>query len=104
MFARVATFEGGDADRLVAMNEERMQAGTMNPPEGIKSVMLLADRDSGRSMFLSFFDSREAIQAAEERFEQMGDEVPEEIRGRRMSVDVYEVVMSMQTAPTPAGA
>jgi hypothetical protein len=38
------------------------------------------------------FDSREAIDAAEARFEQMGDEIPEEIRGRRVSVEVYQVV------------
>jgi len=38
-------------------------------------------------------DSREAMQAAEQRFESMGDEIPEDVRGRRVSVDTYEIVM-----------
>jgi hypothetical protein len=98
MFARVATFEGADIDRMRELNQQRMDDGTMNPPPGIKSVLVLADRDAGRHQFISFFDSRDAIAAAEPRFEQMGDEIPEEIRGRRVSVDVYEVMFSMDTS------
>ncbi len=92
MYARVAAFEGGDEQRLTEMNEERMSSGEMMPPEGIKRVMLLGNNEAGKRLFISFFDTREAVAAAEERFESMGDEVPEEVRGRRTSVDVYEVV------------
>jgi hypothetical protein len=45
---------------------------------------------------MSFFDSREAVEAAAARFEAMGDEVPEEVRGRRTAVDVYEVVFDAE--------
>ncbi len=92
MFARIATFEGGDSDRLQAINDERMAAGDMNPPAGIQRATLLADRDGNRRLFVTFFDSREALDAAEARFESMGDEIPEDVRGRRTSVDVYEVL------------
>ena len=92
MFARVASFEGGDVERLQQLNEERMNAGTMELPEGLKSAMVLQDRATGRRLFVTMFDSREAVDAAQQRFEAMGDEIPEEIRGRRTSVDVYEVV------------
>jgi len=92
MWARIASFEGGDTEKLQKLNEERMQSGEMNPPEGIKRVMLLADNDNNRRMFVAMFDSREAIEAAEARFESMGDEVPEDVRGRRTGVDYYEVV------------
>jgi hypothetical protein len=92
MFARVASFEGGDVERLRQMNEERMADGTMELPEGLKSAMVLQDSASGRRLFITFFESREAVDAAQQRFEAMGDEIPEEIRGRRTSVDVYEVV------------
>ena len=92
MFARVASFEGGDVERLRQLNEERMNDGTMELPEGLKSAMVLQDNTSGRRMFVTFFDSKEAVEAAQQRFEAMGDEIPEEIRGRRTSVDVYEVV------------
>ena len=50
--------------------------------------------DAGRKrLFISFFDSREAVAAAEARFESMGDEIPEDIRGQRTSVHSYEVVV-----------
>jgi hypothetical protein len=49
-----------------------------------------------RRLFLSFFDSREELDAAKERFEQMGDEIPEDVRGRRIGVDVYEVVFDAE--------
>jgi hypothetical protein len=92
MYARVASFEGGDNDRLQQINQERMQSGQMQPPEGMKRAMVLADRESNTRLFVAFFDNREQIDAASERFEKMGDEIPEDVRGRRTSVDVYEVV------------
>jgi hypothetical protein len=93
MFVRVATFEGGDVDRLREVNQERMSSGTMNAPAGVKRVMVL---QGDRRLFLSFFDSREELDAAKERFEQMGDEIPEDVRGRRIGVDVYEVVFDAE--------
>jgi hypothetical protein len=89
MFVRVATFEGGDVERLRELNQERMSSGQMNAPAGIKRAMVL---EGDRRLFLSFFDSREELEAGTQRFESMGDEIPEEIRGRRVGVDVYEVV------------
>ena len=55
---------------------------------------MLLDRDQRRSIGITFFDSEENIRAAEPEFERMGDEIPEEQRGRRTSVDVYEVVIA----------
>jgi hypothetical protein len=96
MYARVATFEGGDEERLQQINDERMSSGTMNPPEGIRRVLLLGKSDSGKRLFITFFDTREDVQAAEQRFESMGDEIPEDVRGRRTGVDVYEVVVDQE--------
>jgi hypothetical protein len=91
MWARAASFENADFDRLQQMTEGG--ARDVDPPAGMRRAMVLADRDAGRHVFITFFDSREAIAAAEARFEEMGDEIPEEIRGRRTSIDVYEVVL-----------
>jgi hypothetical protein len=92
MYARVASFQGGDNDRLQQMNQERMESGQMQSPDGMKRAMVLADREANTRLFIAFFDNREQVDAASERFEQMGDEIPEDVRGRRTSVDVYEVV------------
>lgn len=89
MFARIATFEGGDVEQLRQRNEEAMSSGEMNPPAGLRRAMVL---QGDRRLFVTFFDSREEVEAAEQRFEEMGDEIPEEIRGRRVGIDVYEVV------------
>lgn len=74
------------------MNEERRASGSTGLPEGVRRALVLADREQNRRLFVTFFDSREAIEAAERRFDEMGDEIPEAVRGRRTSVDVYEVV------------
>jgi len=92
VYARVASFEGGDNDKLQQMNRERMDSGQMQAPDGMKRAMVLADREGNRRLFVAFFDSQEQVKAAEEGFEKMGDEIPEDVRGRRTSVDVYEVV------------
>ena len=89
MYARVATFEGGDVERLRQLNEEAMSGGDTRPPAGVRRAMVL---QGAQRLFITFFDSREELDAAAVRFEEMGDEVPEEIRGRRTGVDVYEVV------------
>lgn len=96
MYARVATFEGGDTQRLRQMNEERMSSGQMPAPAGMKRVILLADDSGNRRQFIAFFDSKEQIEAASAQFEQMGDEIPEDVRGRRTSVDIYEVVADQE--------
>jgi hypothetical protein len=91
MYARVATFEGGDLEQIRQINQERRnQEGWM--PDGVKRVLVLNDSSSGKRHFITFFDSREAVDAADRQFEQMGDQIPEEVRGRRVAVDVYEVL------------
>lgn len=89
MFVRIATFTGGDAEALRRLNEERMSSGEMNPPAGLRRAMVL---QGDKRLFLSFFDTRDEVAAAEQRFEATGNEVPEEIRGTRVGVDVYEVL------------
>jgi hypothetical protein len=90
MYARVATFEGGDTQHIREMNENTDSRPEL--PDGVRRVMMLDDAQAGRRLFIAFFDSREALDAAESRFESMGDEVPEDVRGRRLSVEVYDVV------------
>ena len=96
MFARVAAFEGGDAKRLSELNEERQASGSMGLPEGVRRALVLNDEKAGRRLFISFFDSREAVDEAQAQFEALGDEIPEDVRGRRTSVDVYEVAFDAQ--------
>jgi hypothetical protein len=93
MWVRVATFEGGDTQKLDALMQERMSSGEMNMPDGLSSVLILDDKDAKKRKFLAFLESREALEAAESGFDRQGDTIPEEIRGKRTSVHYYEVVI-----------
>jgi hypothetical protein len=93
MWVRVATFEGGDTEQLDMLMDERMSSGEMPPPEGMSSVLILDDKDAKKRKFLAFFESRDALEAAEAGFDQQGDTIPEEIRGKRTSVHYYDVVI-----------
>ncbi len=94
MYARVAAFESRDmsrVDELITTVRERARAGK-DIPEA-KRLLMLIDRQAGTALGISLFESEEAIRRAEPAFERMGDEIPEEMRGRRTSVDIYEVAI-----------
>jgi hypothetical protein len=97
MWARIATFEGGDFDKLRELAETRMQGGSETPGHG---VMVLANAERTKRQFITFFDSPEAIEAAEPDFERIGDEIPEEVRGRRIGVEQFEVVFEQMPQTT----
>ena len=58
-----------------------------------KGFLGLFDRDAGTSLGITFFDSEEAIRNSEQAFEDMAQQFPEEMRGRRKSVNTYEVTV-----------
>jgi hypothetical protein len=89
MWARVASFEGTDIERMRAEGRRRPPDELI--PAGMRGVLSLVDAEGRRQLFITFFDSREQIEAAEAQFEQMGDQIPEEMRGRRVSREYYEV-------------
>jgi hypothetical protein len=94
MYARVAVFENPDLsriDELMATVGERARAGGDMP--GARRVIALVDREAGRILGITLFESEEAIREAEPRFEQMGDEIPESLRGKRAAVEIYEVAI-----------
>jgi hypothetical protein len=87
MYARVASFENFDVskiDELIAGVAERARRGSDLPDA--KRAILLLDREAGKSVGITFFETEEAIRRAEPVFERMGDEIPEEQRGKRTSV------------------
>jgi len=101
MYARVASFEQSDmsrVDELLATVSARAAAG-QDMPDALR-VLMLTDRSAGRMLGITFFETEEAIREAEPAFERMGQEIPEDLRGRRSSVEVYEAAID----DTAAGA
>jgi hypothetical protein len=94
MHARVAAFENIDTsivDDLLGRVRQNIEVNRLPDAQG---GLMLLDRDQRKSLGITFFESEEKIRAAEPEFERMGDEIPEEQRGQRTSVDSYEVVMA----------
>jgi hypothetical protein len=94
MYARVAAFEGRDmslADSLVA--KVRDSASREDSIPGAHGFLMLIDREQGTALGITLFGTEKEIRAAEPAFEEMASTIPEEMRGRRVSVDTYEVLM-----------
>ena len=94
MHARVAAFENRDmsrVDELIGIVKERITSGRDIP--GARRALMLVDREQGKALGITLFESEDAIRAAEPTFERLGDEIPEALRGRRTSVETYEVAI-----------
>jgi hypothetical protein len=89
MYARVATFEGDPAQLDEAISMVRGQIAADPPPglEGSKMLMLV-DRESGKGLGVTLFDSEEAMRRGDEALNAMN---PPGATGRRTAVDFYEV-------------
>jgi hypothetical protein len=99
MFARVATFESTDpaADEKLMGQATEIVEPIIRGLTGIQGYMELADRSSGKSLSISFFDTEENAVAAEPAFDEempraLGD-LMQQFSGRRTGVDRYDVVV-----------
>ena len=86
MYARIATFEGGtDIKGAVAGMEQD------GPPEGLKAkeAYFFGDAESGKSIFVTFFETEEDMLAGDAMLNQMS---PEDVGvGHRTGVELMEV-------------
>ena len=94
MYARVATFQGDPArvDEAIASVRSEVEAGEAPPGlEGAKMLMLV-DRETGKGVGVTLFDSEEAMRRGDEALNAMNPGASE----RRTSVEFFEV--PVQTA------
>jgi hypothetical protein len=98
MLARVARWEGADAQTLEATAEEiRQQAESEGgPPPGVpaKGLLLLHDTAGGRAIAISLFDSEEDYRQGDETLNSMSP--PSGGMGERVAVDKYEVAVQLE--------
>jgi hypothetical protein len=107
MHARVAAFENPRFDDPSLVDELSKRARESAPQwqDALRSALghlMLVDRENKRSLGITFFPDEASIREAEPVFERMGDEIPEEQRGRRTSVDNYEVAIVEGSLDTKA--
>jgi hypothetical protein len=98
MYARVAVWEGGDAEtleRTAGEIRERAEADS-GPPEGVpaKEFMLLNDTENGRTLAITLFETEDDYRKGDETLNSMSP--PGEGMGQRLSVDKYKVAVRVE--------
>jgi hypothetical protein len=89
MHARVATFESDPANVDNAINMVREEVESGNTPAGLEGakMMMLVNRESGKGLGVTLFESEEAMRRGDEALNAMNPGGSE----RRTSVEFYEV-------------
>jgi hypothetical protein len=94
MYARVAKWEGQDAEGMRRFAERiRSEPG---PPEGVPATgfLLLVDPDAGRSLAIGLFETEDDLRTGDTTLNSMNP--PETGMGSRTSVEFYEVGADMR--------
>src|SRR5919202_3648781 len=99
MYARVATFESDPAnvDDAIAMVRTEVESG--DTPAGLEGakMLMLVDRQSGKGVGITLFDSEEAMRRGDEALNAMSPGGSE----RRTSVEFFEVPVETLTGGPP---
>jgi hypothetical protein len=95
MYARIATFQSDPAnlDKAIELVRGEVESGDTPPGlEGAKMLMLV-DRESGKGLGVTLFESEEAMRRGDEALNAMNPGETE----RRTSVEFYEVPVQTVT-------
>jgi hypothetical protein len=98
MYARIATFEADPAraDEAIAAARQQVESNWASPPEGLetaKQLYMLIDREHGRGLGITLYESEEDMQRGNEALNQM---TPPAQGGQRTEVALYEVALHKQ--------
>lgn len=96
MYARVASWDGGDPETIRASAEGIQSQAEEGPPEGVPAVgfLLLIDPDNGRSVGISLFETEEDMRTGDATLNEMSP--PAGGMGTRRPVEFYEVALDMR--------
>jgi hypothetical protein len=97
MYARVARFEGGDAEGVRRIAAQIKSDAASGPPEGVPATgfLLLIDPDNGRGLGISLFETEEDLRTGDATLNEMSP--PDDGMGRRTSVEMYEVAVDLRS-------
>jgi hypothetical protein len=99
MYARVATFEGGDGAKAAAEIKARDEAQS-GPPPGVpaKRLLILNDAEGRKTLAIAFFETEDDYRQGNETLNEMsapGEGGPDGM-GQRTAVDKYEVALELE--------
>ena len=95
MFARVSTYQGdpGQIDQGLAYDLENILP-KVNQIDGFEGLYYLVDRESGKALSMTLWESEEAMRASEEEANQLRTESAESASATVEDVQRYEVAIS----------
>jgi hypothetical protein len=96
MYARVARWEGGDAEALEQAAADIRSRTDEGPPEGVpaKEFLLLTDGASGQALAITLFETEEDYRQGDETLNAM--DPPGGGMGQRVAVEKYEVAAQLK--------
>ena len=109
MYARVARWEGAEADTIRATAQAINAEAASGPPEGLpaKALLLLIDPDGGRSLAISLFETEEDLRKGDETLNAMSPperrhgpaHLGRDVRGRGRPQDVAGRLPTVKRGP-----
>src|SRR5215210_7770132 len=104
-YARVTTSEGSP-DRMddAARHVQEQTLPQLRQMEGFKGFVALGDRQSGKMLGVSFWESEEALRATDEAVSGVRSGAAEAAGGIVASVEEYEVLVNESPSAGPLGA
>jgi heme-degrading monooxygenase HmoA len=95
MYARIATFESNPANVDDAINMVRSEVESGETPPGLEGakMLMLVNRETGKGLGVTLFESEEAMRRGDEALNAMNPGGTE----RRTSVEFYEVPVQTVT-------
>jgi heme-degrading monooxygenase HmoA len=98
MYGRLTIIDG-EPDRLDLLPEPQEETiPRADEMPGLRALYCLIDRETGRGASLSIWESRDAMEASEERAEAQQRQAAETGAGRVVSVERMEVVNALYEA------
>ena len=96
MYARVAKWEGAEADAIRTTAAEISSQAASGPPEGVPAngFLLLIDPDNGRTIAVSLYETEEDLRKGNETLNAMTP--PQDGMGQRGAVEMYEVAVDIR--------
>ena len=105
MHARVSTLEGSPDKMDEATRQVREEAlPQLRQMDGFKGFVALGDRQSGKLVGISLWESEEAMRATEEAVSSSRSEAAEAAGGSVAGVERYEVAVFEAPSAGPVGA
>jgi heme-degrading monooxygenase HmoA len=105
MHARVSTIQGAPGkEDDVARQAQEQTLPQLQKLEGFKGFVVLGDRQSGKMLGVSFWESEEALRASDEAASSVRSAAAETADGIVAGVEEYEVFVNEAPSAGPLGA